>query len=137
MYSDSQVVVRQVTGQFEAKEEHLVKYLNLVKEVVGRFENYTIVRIKQSENVWAYALAKMASTSNGKNNVLIEYLEQPSVRNAKQVMEVIVLKEWMEPTHQYLKDGVLPPDSKQARKLKCKTVEYTLLGEILYKRSCS
>lgn len=35
-------MVGYVTGQFKVKEDHMVKYLNLVKDVMGIFENYVV-----------------------------------------------------------------------------------------------
>lgn len=102
---------------------------------MGRFENCIITRIDRSENERVDALARMASNPCGKNNVLIEFLDQSSMHETEQVLEMNVLIGWMEPIYEYLKNGALPPDSKQARKLKCKAAEYALMGNILYKRS--
>lgn len=65
VFSDSQVVVGQVTGQFEAKEEYMVKYLNLIKDVISKFKIYNIARIGRSKNFQVDALAKMASNPLG------------------------------------------------------------------------
>ena len=37
----------------------------------------------------------------------------------------------------YLKDGVLPDDTEEARKLRIRTAKFVLMDEVLYKRDFS
>ena len=41
-YSDSQLVVGQVKGDYEAKEETMTKYLKVVGELVKNFDRFNI-----------------------------------------------------------------------------------------------
>ena len=79
MYSGSQVVVGQVSGQYEAKKERMAQYLALVKEEMKHFEGCVITRIERGKNLRADALAKMASNPEGRHSMSIEYQDRPSV----------------------------------------------------------
>ncbi|GKA59094.1 reverse transcriptase domain-containing protein [Tanacetum coccineum] len=68
--------------------------------------------------------------------VLVEVLQEKSI----QEQEVVVVVEeegptWITPITEYLKDGVLPDDKKEASKLRIKARKYELMDGILYRRS--
>ena len=60
---DSQLVMGQVNGTCEAKEERMKKYLEKVLQSVKKFKETTFVQIPREENMDADALAKEASTN--------------------------------------------------------------------------
>nr|GEX43760.1 reverse transcriptase domain-containing protein [Tanacetum cinerariifolium] len=69
-------------------------------------------------------------------HVLVEVLKDKSIKE----MEVTTMVEkdgptWMTPRVEYLKEGTLPSDRKEARKLRIKARQYELIEEILYRRS--
>ena len=43
-------------------------------------------------------------------------------------------RSWMDLIISYIRDGVLPTDKKQAKRLKCRAARYTLLDGVLYRR---
>ena len=43
VYSDSQLVVNQVQGSFEAKDPQMMEYLQLVKQIMNRFQKVKVV----------------------------------------------------------------------------------------------
>ncbi|GKE01911.1 reverse transcriptase domain-containing protein [Tanacetum coccineum] len=68
--------------------------------------------------------------------VLVEILKEKSIDEEE--VATVVEEEgttWMTPIIEYLKDGTLPGDRKEARKLRIKARQYELLEGILYKRS--
>ncbi|XP_027082589.1 uncharacterized protein [Coffea arabica] len=77
--SDSQLVVRQVLGEYEAKGETMQRYLSKVHQLTGYFESFEIQRIPRSQNKRADALSRLASTSFSDLNktVLVEVLSEP------------------------------------------------------------
>ncbi|GJZ17462.1 reverse transcriptase domain-containing protein [Tanacetum coccineum] len=91
-----------------------------------------------TKNKKADALSKIASTSFAhlSKQVLFEVLKEKSIQE-KEV--TIVVEEdgltWMTPIVEYLKDGTLPNNKKEARKLRIKARVYELMDETLYKRS--
>ncbi|XP_077226361.1 uncharacterized protein LOC143859588 [Tasmannia lanceolata] len=61
-HSDSQLVVSQVNGFSEAKEERMIKYLEKVRKEISAFEEFQIVQIPRTMNACADTLSKMASS---------------------------------------------------------------------------
>ncbi|KAK3042747.1 hypothetical protein RJ639_000805 [Escallonia herrerae] len=47
VYSDSQLVVNHVLGEYEAKDDRLIQYLQLVKTLASKFKNFTICQISR------------------------------------------------------------------------------------------
>ena len=60
---DSQLVMGQVNGTCEAKEERMKKYLEKVLQLVKKFKEANFVQIPREENMEADALAKEASAN--------------------------------------------------------------------------
>ncbi|KAL0373749.1 UNVERIFIED_CONTAM: hypothetical protein Sradi_3290600 [Sesamum radiatum] len=60
-YSDSQLVVKQVEGLYEAKEESMIQYLRQIAKLRTSFETFQIVQIPKDKNVKADCLSKLAS----------------------------------------------------------------------------
>ncbi|OMO62055.1 hypothetical protein CCACVL1_23055 [Corchorus capsularis] len=88
VYSDSQLVVSQITGEFEAKGETMIKYLKKVR------------RIPRSENVVADSLSKLASGTIASSvfGVKIEEIEEKSIADEKEVNQIDQEDEsWMSP----------------------------------------
>ncbi|GJX55120.1 reverse transcriptase domain-containing protein, partial [Tanacetum coccineum] len=69
-------------------------------------------------------------------HVLVEILEEKSIQEKE--VATIVKEEgptWMTPIIEYLKNGTLPGDRKEASKLRIKARQYELLEGVLYRRS--
>jgi ribonuclease HI len=63
VHSDSQFVVGQVNGEYEAKEERMLQYLNLVRLQMSRFHEVKLTRIPREQNAVADQLARSASSN--------------------------------------------------------------------------
>ncbi|KAK0592270.1 hypothetical protein LWI29_016138 [Acer saccharum] len=63
VYSDSQVVVHQVLNEYQAREEHMIAYLDIAKRLLKKFKAYRISQIPREENEKADALSKLASAT--------------------------------------------------------------------------
>nr|GEW68148.1 reverse transcriptase domain-containing protein [Tanacetum cinerariifolium] len=135
---DSKLVANQVLGTYVAKEDNMVKYLKIVKGLVSGFTTFSISQVPRSKNKKADALRKIASTSFAhlSKQVLVEVLENKSIKE-KEVAAVIEEDgpTWMTQLVDYLKEGVLPEDKKEARKLRLKARQYELIEGVLYRRS--
>jgi ribonuclease HI len=75
--SDSQLIVGQVNGEYEAKEDRMAKYLKLVRSTIGWFDEVTLVQVPREQNTEADALAKLASSDEAINQQ-IEVQYSPS-----------------------------------------------------------
>ncbi|XP_065630573.1 uncharacterized protein LOC112003347 [Quercus suber] len=129
---DSQLIIGQVNGMFEAKEERMRKYLNRVTRLVKKFEEVNFVQIPREENMEADALAKEASSSEAVDKFdEIQYMPSIDIPEVQQVENGM---NWMVPIVSYLKDGRLPEEKDEARKLRARAARYVLMDEILYRR---
>nr|GEV56694.1 reverse transcriptase domain-containing protein [Tanacetum cinerariifolium] len=135
---DSKLVANQVLGMYVAKEDNMIKYLEIVKGLVNGFTTFSICQVPRSKNKQADALSKITSTSFAhlSKQVLVEVLEDKSIKEK----EVLVVIEddgptWMTQLMDYLKEGVLPGDNKEARNLRLKARQYELMDGVLYRRS--
>nr|GEV11052.1 reverse transcriptase domain-containing protein [Tanacetum cinerariifolium] len=71
-----------------------------------------------------------------KSLVLVEILKEKSIQeNEVKTMVEEDGPTWMTPIMEYLKEGTLPSDRKEARKLRIKARLYELLEGVLYRRS--
>nr|GEW91254.1 retrovirus-related Pol polyprotein from transposon opus [Tanacetum cinerariifolium] len=135
---DSKLVANQVLETYVAKEDNMIKYLEIVKGLVSGFTTFSISQVPRSRNKKADALSKIASTSFAhlSKQVLVEVLETKSITGKK--VTAVIEKEgptWMTELVDYLKEGILPGDEKEARKLRLKARRDELMEGVLYKRS--
>nr|GEX12239.1 hypothetical protein [Tanacetum cinerariifolium] len=135
---DFKLVANQVLETYFAKEENMIKYLEKVKSLVNGFTNFSISQVPRSKNKKEDALSKITSTSfvNLSKQVLVEVLKEKSIKE-KEVTTVVEEDgpTWMTLIMEYLKEGTLPSDRKEARKLCIKARQYELLEGVLYRRS--
>nr|GEX22871.1 reverse transcriptase domain-containing protein [Tanacetum cinerariifolium] len=87
---DSKLVANQVLGAYVAKEDNMIKYLEITKGLVSGFKTFSISQVPRSRNKKADALSKIASTSftHLSKQVLVEELETKSITR-KEVTAVI------------------------------------------------
>ena len=63
LFSDSRLVVGQVKGEFEAKDERMQGYLNQVKCMQLKFDLFDLLHVPRSGNVHADSLAMLVTSS--------------------------------------------------------------------------
>ncbi|XP_077249277.1 uncharacterized protein LOC143888746 [Tasmannia lanceolata] len=111
------------------------RYFQKVKEKLQRMGEVEILQVPGDMNNRANALSKMAfEETHDFDTVLTEILLHPSI-NEVQVLEIPPGPNWMDPVMRYLKDGILPEDKLEARRLTAKAAHYVVHGPRLYKRS--
>ncbi|XP_059669203.1 uncharacterized protein LOC132314344 [Cornus florida] len=141
VYTDSQLVAGQVQAEYEAQDEKMKSYLQKVKELKNHFQRFSIHQIPREENGKANALARLTTALEPEinKNIPLEYLDEPSISQERQieVQQAILSVEWADLIIRYIKDGVLPTDRAEARKVKMRAARYTLIKGVLYKRSFS
>nr|XP_027093664.1 uncharacterized protein LOC113714068 [Coffea arabica] len=133
--SDSQLVVHQVRGEYEAKEDVMKKYLAKVQEAITLFDTFEIERVPRSQNKLANALSKLASSSFAHLNkeVLVELVKQKSISQV-QVLAIDSPTTWMTPLIDFLNSGALPGNRTEACRLQLRAAKYAYAGGILYRR---
>ena len=81
IFSDSQLVVCQITDEYQAREKKMTAYLHKAKKLLGSFSSYMISQIPRSPNAEADALAWLTSTKDTDklNIVPMETLDSLSI----------------------------------------------------------
>ena len=134
VHSDSQLVVGQVNGDYEAKEGRMLQYLNLVRHQMNKFDEVRLTRIPREQNTAADQLVRSAS-SNEPNEEL-EVVQHSSLQSIE-VNPVETETCWMTPIISYFERGTLPDDRHDARRIKVRASRFTILQGILYKKGFS
>ncbi|RVW17418.1 Gypsy retrotransposon integrase-like protein 1 [Vitis vinifera] len=141
IYSDSQLVVKHVQEEYEAKDARMARYLVKVRDTLQQFTEWAIEKIKRADNRRADALAGIAASLPIKEAILLPIHVQtnPSVSEIS-ICNTIEApqadgQEWMNDITEYIRAGTLPGDLKQAHKTRVQAARFTLIGGHLYKRS--
>ena len=135
--SDSQLVLKHIEDSYEAKGEKMILYLNKVRELLQTFTRVQVRHVTRTENKWADSLAKLATTPQEYLNrlILVEHLPKPSVSiDGEEVSLVMSKSSWINPIWDYLVDGTLPIDPKEASKLRNRSAIFAIHLGNLYKR---
>ncbi|GAV58867.1 RVT_3 domain-containing protein [Cephalotus follicularis] len=137
---DSQLVVSLASGEHEAREDSMAKYLSHFQSLKSAFEVLRVLKVSRAENARADQLSKLATAEELEKNqtVLVDYLDRPTIFEVD-VMDIDIPEEpnWMTPFINWLRNGILPEDSAEARKLMYRANKFRLQDGILYKRSFS
>ena len=136
--SDSQLVVNQVIGEYEARDLSMIAYLAKVKEALLNFRSHIIRQIPRSENTEVDALSRLASTShNNMRTVYIEDLPRPSILGGTEEVAPVLEAEpsWIDPLASFLIDGTLPAERNAAKRVQRQAAKYVIIDEWLYRRS--
>ncbi|XP_057457904.1 uncharacterized protein LOC130748677 [Lotus japonicus] len=134
--TDSQIVSRQIQGEYQANDAQLAKYLVKAQNLMKQVAKVQINHVPREENTRADILSKLASTKKPGNNksVIHEVLNSPSIEN-EEVMAIpmVIDQDWMGRIKLCLEaEGadLLLFTKDQIREAS----HYTLLGDQLYRR---
>ncbi|XP_052177535.1 uncharacterized protein LOC127791591 [Diospyros lotus] len=137
IFSDSQLVVNQIRGEYQAKGVKMVAYLLKVRELLVPFQRFEVHQIPRSQNSHADALARLATARDTEflGAIPVEFLAAPSMEQPTETMVVHASQgSWMSPILAYLREGKLPTDKLEARRLRARAARYCIYDEVLYKR---
>ena len=126
VYSDSQLVVRQIEDTYEAKSEKMIIYLKKVQDLLKKFVLVQVRHIPRAENSRTDALEKLATASQEDLSRLtpVKYLAEPSIDlYGEEVAPIGSEPSWMDPIWDYLIDGRLPDNLKEASKTRTRSSE--------------
>ena len=137
VFSDSQLVVAQMNGEFLARGEKTIQYLAYALSLSRMIDFFKLAHIPRYKNVYADALARLASSDGVdiSGNIQFDVVEKPSIPR-QELMEVTMGEKetWMTPIVKFLKNGELPSEPSEARRMRYKAARYTLYEEKLYRR---
>ena len=114
------------------------KYLKLTNELVSSFDRVKFVQIPRSQNAKVDEVARSALAGDQVkvNDWVLEEQNSPSIEEF-QTFSVHTYSGWMSPILSYLKNGRLPPNPEEAKKIQKRASCFTLLNDELYKRDFS
>ena len=118
----------------------MILYLKKVRELFKKFIRVQVRHVPRVENSRVDVLKKLATASQEDLDKLvpIEHLPEPSVNvNNEEVSPVMSEPSWMDPIWNYLVDGILPSDPKEASKLRTRSARFTIHRGALHKRGFS
>ena len=142
IFSDSRLVIGQVKGKLETRDERMQGYLSQVRHLQSKFESFSLLHIPRSGNIHADSLTTLATSSAQSLPwvILIEDLCKPIEETGKavHVHQVRVGPSWMDPIVLFLREDILPADKLEADKVQRKVPKFWLSeDQKLYKRSFS
>ncbi|KAL8135308.1 hypothetical protein AgCh_010101 [Apium graveolens] len=108
---DSKLVISQVKGEFEARDETMARYVHLVRVVMTQFDKFHVEHIPREENAKADALSKFASSEIEKSSgsVYFRVLKTRSI-DVKLVAPIGLGTSWIDPIKAHIQTGWLPND---------------------------
>ncbi|GJS25325.1 reverse transcriptase domain-containing protein [Tanacetum coccineum] len=92
---DSRLVANHVLGEYVAKEDNMIQYLDKTKSLIQSFDRFTIRQVPRGDNKKADALSKITSTSFAHllKQVLVEILKNKSIAEMEISTADYVLRE--------------------------------------------
>ena len=114
----------------------MILYLKKVRELLKKFVLVQVRHIPRAENSRANTLAKLVTASQEDLNrpTPVEHLAEPSIDlNDVEVSPVMSESSWMDPIWDYLIEGLLQNDPKEAFKLRTRSARFTVHRGSLYK----
>ncbi|XP_050259007.1 uncharacterized protein LOC126704007 [Quercus robur] len=142
IFSDSRLVVGQVKGKLEARDERMQGYLSQIRHLQSGFESFNLLHVPRSGNTHANSLATLVTSSvqSLPRVILIEDLCKPTEVKGKMVHvhQIRVGPSWMDPIVLFLRKDILPEDKTEVNKIRRKAPCFWLFkDQKLYKRSFS
>ncbi|XP_011102020.1 uncharacterized protein LOC105180058 [Sesamum indicum] len=140
IYSDSQLLVNQIQGSFETRDEKMAKYSLKAKTLLEKFEEASVIQVSRTENIVADQLAKLASSMAAIRSRKITFLslERAVIEEKEEIMcaDPTPLS-WKEDIVNFLTKGAVPENQKEAKALRGKASRFVMMDGDLYKRGFS
>ncbi|KAJ4978303.1 hypothetical protein NE237_009083 [Protea cynaroides] len=136
--SDSQLVVRQVNREYEAKKANMAAHLRKVQEAALVFDSFTLNYILRDQNTQEDTFSKLATSDLSDLDHLVyneTLLQSTADPNSKAVMPAMAEPSWIDPIYSFLREGILPEERKEVRRIQSKATHYVVEVDTLYKKS--
>ena len=118
---DSRLIVGQVKGEFEVKDERIQGYLGQIKCLQSKFDSFDLLHDPRNGNAHADYLAMLATSSaqDLPRVILVKDLYKPTEtrREMAQIHQIKARPSWMDSIIQFLKEDILPEEIIEADKV--------------------
>ena len=147
--TNSKILAGQIEKDYSTKEPALMQYLSAVRSLEKQFKGFTLQHIGQSKNEEANILAKAATKGDPlPSDVFFHIIGTTTVRNTEdlQIIEdpeghknvnLIMTEAWRTPITLYLQGHYHPADQAEAKRLKHRSHDFTVIDGQLYKKGIS
>jgi hypothetical protein len=149
IYGDSLLIIHQLLGTYGVKKLELVPYFLKAKELISQFSDVKIEHIIRSQNNKVDALASLAASLSLNSCQMIDiWVEErrilPILSQEEDTKSTSVLAaksfefelgDWRTPFLEYLLHGYLPLDSSERSQIRKRSINYTCINDMLYRRS--
>ena len=134
VYSDSQLIINQVQGEYQAKDDSMTRYLAVAQHLIKKFKSCKLTQIPREQYSQADALANLGSAleTHTQMSIPLLVLQWPATLVEPSNEEVSAIEEeeaWMTPLIRYLEDDILPEAAMRAGKLRRKALDTASLKE--------
>ncbi|XP_073098843.1 uncharacterized protein [Elaeis guineensis] len=139
VFSDSQLVVGHIKGDYEAREENMKRYLQKVKDLTSIFLSFDIQQISRTDNTKVDALSKLMVLlpTDWEKETYFEVMKTSSLEKSLAIQQIDKESYWIDPLLKYLRSDELLSDHREAQKVRKQAVCYVLFDDNLYRRSFS
>ena len=69
VFSDSQLIISKVHGEYQAKDANMIRYLSIAKRQIKKFQSCKLTQIPREQNSQAYALVNLVSALETKSQM--------------------------------------------------------------------
>ncbi|KAK5835311.1 hypothetical protein PVK06_010999 [Gossypium arboreum] len=139
VYGDSALVVYQIRGEWEVRDPKLIKYSDLVAELIKEFKEITFHYFPREENQLADALATLASMFKASKEAEIMPLKMSIYEvpaHCCSIEKEADGRPWFHDILKYIKNQDYPDQANEndKRTIRRMAAGFVLNGDILYKR---
>ncbi|XP_070052500.1 uncharacterized protein [Nicotiana tomentosiformis] len=126
---DSLLVVNQVNGTFEAREERMQRYLDKLHVSLHRFNEWTLQHVPRDQNSEADALTNLGSSVEEdelKIGEVVQLMRSVVEEGHAEINSTSLTWDWRNTYVEYIRTGKLPSDPKESRALHTKAARFSL-----------
>lgn len=128
VFLDSRLVVGQINGEFEARDQWMQGYFSKVRQAQANYEAFTVKQILRGQKSHANLLAMLAISLETRlpRVIIVEDMMMFGHNNQmpSRIHSIQVGPSWMDPLVMFLRSGLLPVDKIEAEKIRRKAPRY-------------
>ncbi|XP_070039586.1 uncharacterized protein [Nicotiana tomentosiformis] len=136
---DPLLVVNQVNGTFEVREERMQRYLGKLQVTLHRFKEWTLQHIPRDQNSEADALANLGSSvedTEFNSGELVQLMRSVVEEGHAEINSTSLTWDWRNKYMAYLRTENLPSDTKESRAMRTKAARFSLAEDgTLFRRT--
>ncbi|CAN1315569.1 Gag-Pol polyprotein [Linum perenne] len=143
IFSDSSIMVNQLSGVYEVREETLVPYNDEAKNALKNFETTEIHQVAREDNAHTDALSKLATALDFEDDRMITVEKEREEAKeclaincqAETTLPIEPPTDWRKPVRAFIETNILPTDHSLATKIRRRAARCILLEGEMYRKS--